>query len=115
MIGHPERYEDFDTSGEPALPRPPATATVVVIDRGPILPTDVPKPPDNLASPAQWLDYHEDAARHVALVLQYRRERSAFTQQHGDGPVKIETDPVSAREMIERGGGRYILKRGANS
>jgi hypothetical protein len=80
-----------------------------------MLPVDVPQLPDNAATPAQWLDYHEDAARHVASVLAYRRQIVEWAEKHGNGPVKIETDAVSAREMVERGGGRYILKQGAAS
>jgi hypothetical protein len=109
------RFEASTTAGEETLPRPPASTTVTVLDFGPQLPDAVPQRPEPAAVPAAWLDYHEDAARHVALVLAYRRLHAEFIQKYGDGPVKIETDPVSAREMIERGGGRYILKQGAAS
>jgi|SRR6516225_10532058 hypothetical protein len=107
MVGHYERLEDFDTSGELALPRPPASVTMTVWDLGPRLNSVVPKQPDPTATPAEWLEYEEDVAHHVASVLKFRREKAEFDQKH-EGPVKIETDAVSAREMIERGGGRYV-------
>jgi hypothetical protein len=103
-MGNFDKALDEDYQNQPVMPAIPPERTVTVLDRGPMLPVDVPKPPDNSASPAAWLDYHEDAARHVALVLQYRRQRSEWAEKHGSGPVKIETDTVSAREMVDRGG-----------
>jgi hypothetical protein len=108
MTGHFERFEDSDTAGEQTLPRPPASVTLTQIwDIGPRLNSAVPKEPDHTATPAEWEDYETDVAHHVALVLKYRREKAEFDQKY-EGPVKIETDAVSAREMIERGDGRYV-------
>jgi hypothetical protein len=103
-----QRFEDIDTSGEQTLPRPPASVTVTVWDLGPQLLADVPEKPDPAATPSAWQDYETDLSGHIAKVLQYRRLRAEWVQAHGGDPVKIETDPVSAREMIERGGGRYV-------
>ena len=103
-----QRFEDIDTSGEQPLLRPPASTTATVLDFGPQFPDVVPQRPEHTAVPARWLDFEEDAAHFVALVLKFRRERAEFVQKHGNGPVKIETDAVSAREMVERGGGRYV-------
>jgi hypothetical protein len=112
-MGHFERFEDIDTSQEPALPRPPAAPTMTVWDLGPQLPDAVPQRPEPTAVPARWLEFEEDTAHFVALVLKFRRERAEFVQKHGNGPVTIEADPVSAREMVDRGAGRYILKQRA--
>ena len=97
-----QKFEDIDTSGEQPLPRPPASTTVTVLDFGPQLPDVVPQRPEHTAVPARWLDFEEDTAHFVALVLKYRRERAEFVLKHGNDPVKIETDAVSAREMVER-------------
>src|SRR6516162_3078218 len=105
-----QRVEDPDIAGELALPRPPASTTVTVFDLGPQLPVDVPTRPNPAATPAQQEDYETDVSHYVAKILQYRRERAEFTQKHGNGPIKIATDAVSAREMIDRGAGRYVLK-----
>jgi hypothetical protein len=110
-----QRFEDIDTSGDQTLPRPPTSTTVTVLDLGPQLPDAVPQRPEPTATPARWLDFEEDTAHFVALVLKFRRERAEFVQKHGSGPVTLDTDPVSAREMVERGDGRYILKQGADS
>jgi hypothetical protein len=109
MVGHYQRYEDSDTSGEQALPRPPASMAIAQIwDIGPQLPASVPKAPEHTATPSAWLDFETDASHHVALVLKYRRERAEWIQKHGGSPIRLELDHVSAREMIERGGGRYV-------
>jgi hypothetical protein len=94
--------EDFQNPvmmpGVPSMPAIPPVKPTVIWDIGPRLPATVPQEPDSTATPAQWLDYEEDVAHHVALVLKYRRERAEWVQRHGGGPVKIETDAVSARE-----------------
>jgi hypothetical protein len=118
MIGHYERFEDFDTAGEQPLPRPPAEVKTVLWDLGPILNSVVPTRPDSTAPPSAWQDYELDLSRHVAAVLRWRREKVEFDQKHG-GSVKLELDAASAREALERGAGRYVsplppgLKRGA--
>jgi hypothetical protein len=107
-MGHFERYEDADTKQDPIRPIPPAPVAIVW-DIGPQLPAPAPTQPDSTATPARWADYEEDVAHHVAMVLKYRRERAEWIEKHGGGPIKIELDPVSAREAIERGAGRYVL------
>jgi hypothetical protein len=104
-----QRFEDIDTSGEQPLPRPPASVTVTVWDIGPRLNSAVPKQPDSTAPPGEWEDYETDVSQHVAAVLRYRRERAEFIQKHGSNPIRLELDPVSARECIEHGAGRYVL------
>jgi hypothetical protein len=54
------------------------------------------------------LDYDEEVAHHVALVLKFRRERAEWVQKHGGAPVRLELDPVSAREALAHGTGRYV-------
>ena len=73
------------------------------------MPVDVPKEPDITATPGRWLDYEEDVATYVALVLKFRRERVEWTQKHGNGPIEIKTDVVSGQEMVERGAGRFRI------
>jgi hypothetical protein len=107
-MGHFERFEDADTKQDQGLPRPPASVTITVWDIGPVLTSAVPTRPEPTATPGAWEDYETDVAHHVAMVLKYRREKSEWTQKHGGGPVKLELDPVSARECIERGDGRYV-------
>jgi hypothetical protein len=109
-MGHFERHEDIDASGDQALPRPPASlALMSVWDIGPVLNSAVPTRPEPTATPGEWADYETDVARHVAAVLKFRREKAEFNQQH-DGPVEIQVDVVSGREMIERGAGRFVSK-----
>jgi hypothetical protein len=67
----------------------------------------VPKEPEHTATPAEWEDYETDVSRHIALVLKYRRDRSAWVQKNG-GPVKLELDPVSAREALANGAEQYV-------
>ena len=85
-----QRFEDIDTSGDQTLPRPPTSTTVTVLDLGPQLPDAVPQRPEPTATPARWLDFEEDTAHFVALVLKFRRERAEFVQKHGNGPDYIE-------------------------
>ena len=109
-MGNLDKALDEDYQNQPVMAAIPPERTVTVLDLGPRLPADVPKEPGSTATPGQWLDYEEDVATYVALVFKFRRERAAFVEKHGSGPVKIELrDPVSAREMVERGGGRYIM------
>jgi hypothetical protein len=106
-MGHFERFEDADIKQDPIRPIPPAPVAVIW-DIGPQLPAPAPTKPNSTATPAAWLDYEEDVAHHVALVLKYRRERAEWTQKHGGGPVRLELDPVSALEALERGAGQYV-------
>jgi hypothetical protein len=97
-----------DLQNQPVMTAIPPVKPTVIWDIGPRLPATVPQEPEPTATPAAWLDYEEDCARHVALVLKYRRERAEWTQKHGGGPVRLDLDPASAREAIERGGGQYV-------
>src|SRR6516165_2608141 len=109
-MGNFDKALDEDYQNQPVMPAIPPERPVAVIDLGPQLPDAVPQRPEPTAVPARWLDFEEDTAHFVALVLKFRRERAEFVQKHGNGPVTLDTDPVSAREMVERGDGRYILK-----
>jgi hypothetical protein len=104
--------EDFQSPvmmpGVPAMPAIPPVKQTAIWDIGPRFPAAAPQEPDSTATPAQWLDYDEDVAHHVALVLRYRRERAEWTQKHGGGPIRLELDPVSAREALAHGAGRYV-------
>jgi hypothetical protein len=104
--------EDFQAPvmmpGVPSMPAIPPVKPTVIWDIGPQLPDAVPQRPEHTATPAAWLDYDEDVAHHVALVLKYRRERAEWTQKHGGNPVKLELDAVSAREALANGAGRYV-------
>src|SRR5262252_7143536 len=112
-MGNLDKALDEDYQNQPILPAIPLERPVTVFDLGPRLPADVPKEPDITATLGRWLDYEEDVATYVALVLKFRRERSLWTEKHGTGPVKIETDAVSAREMVMRGAGRYVMPGGS--
>jgi hypothetical protein len=111
-MGNFDKALDEDFQNQPLMPAILPERTITVLDLGPRLPADVPKEPAVTATPGQWLDYEEDVSSYVALVLKFRRERSLWTEKHGTGPVKIALDPVSAREMVERGAGRYVLPSG---
>ena len=106
-MGHFERFEDADIKQDQVLPIPPVPVAIVW-DIGPQLPVAVPTRPDSTAPPSAWQDYETDVSRHIALVLKYRRARAEWVQKHGGGPVRLELDPLSAREAIERGGGRWV-------
>jgi hypothetical protein len=68
--------EDFQNPvmmpGVPSMPAIPPDRVVTLWDIGPRLPASVPEP-DSTATPAQWADYEEDVAHHVALVLKCAR------------------------------------------
>jgi|SRR6516164_6148133 hypothetical protein len=108
-MGNFDKALDEDFQNQPVMPAIPPVKLTVVWDIGPQLPAPAPTKPNSTATPAAWLDYEEDVAHHVALVLQYRRQRAEWVQRHGGGPVKVETDAVSAREMVERSAGRMVF------
>jgi hypothetical protein len=108
-MGNFDKALDEDFQNQPVMPAIPPVKPTVIWDLGPRLSTTVPQEPEHTATPAQWLDYEEDVAHHVAMVLKYRRERAEWTQKHGGGPIRMELDAVSAREAIANGAGRYVL------
>ena len=105
-MGHFERYEDTDTSGDQTLPRPPASVMLTVWDTGPVLNSAVPTRPEPAATPGAWEDYETDVSQHVAAVLKYRRERREWVEKHGPvaGLVGIEGGVVSGVINLESPG-----------
>jgi hypothetical protein len=99
---------DEDYQNQPVMPAIPPVKPTVIWDVGPQLSSDVPQRPEHTATPAQWLDYEEDCAHHVALVLKYRRERAEWVQKHGGSPVRLDLDSASAFEALKNGAGRYV-------
>jgi hypothetical protein len=107
-MGNFDKALDEDYQNQPVMSAIPPVKPTVIWDIGPQLPSDVPQRPGHSATPEDWMDHEENTARFVAKIFQWRRLRAEWVQKHGGGPVRLDLDPASAREAIERGGGQYV-------